>query len=356
MPNPEWFVGLMSGTSFDGIDVGLLRTDGVEIVECGATLTVPHPQSRKHSLASIMGRSSAPEWLVDEFTRANAEAVQSLLTETGVPSEAIRAIGFHGQTILHRPKEGVTVQVGDGAKLATLLGIDVVDQFRLADVAAGGEGAPLAPVFHVALLKGFSQPAALVNIGGIANVTWSDGTQIIACDTGPGNARLDDLMRERTGLDYDADGATALSGHVHEEIVAGCLRDPFFARKAPKSLDRDEIQVSGIDGLTTADAAATLTAITAEGIASIVPFLPRSPTTWIISGGGRLNRAILNRLHMRLSGRVLIAEEAGMNGDGMEAHLFAYLAARNLCGLPISFPGTTGVPLPMTGGVLRRAR
>jgi anhydro-N-acetylmuramic acid kinase len=350
-----WYVGLMSGTSFDGIDVGLIRTDGEGVVEPGPALTLPHGETRRRRLAAVMGQREAPRDLVEDLTDAHGEAVERLIAEAGISPRDIRAVGFHGQTILHRPAEGLTVQIGDGERLAARLGIDVVEQFRLADVAAGGEGAPLAPVYHVALFGREAAPVAVVNIGGVANVTFSDGVEVIAYDAGPGNARIDDLMQARAGMAYDPEGRHGLAGKADEALVAAVLGQPFFQRRPPRSLDRDDVAVPGLDALSLDDAAATLAAVTADAIATSARFLPAPPRRWIVCGGGRRNGAIMARLAAGVAGEVVAAEAVGADGDGLEAHLFGYLAARSLAGLPLSFPGTTGVPRPTTGGVLRPA-
>jgi anhydro-N-acetylmuramic acid kinase len=347
---PEWFVGLMTGTSFDGIDAALLKTDGEAQLEFGPSITIPHTPDRKRTLAKLMGQRSAPAAVVEELTDAHAQAVNALLQRSGLTNMDIRAAGFHGQTILHAPSERLTVQIGDGSRLAKAIAIDVIDQFRIADVMAGGEGAPLAPIFHQALLRQLPLPAAMVNIGGVANVTWTDGKHLLACDTGPGNAPLDDLMRSRCERDFDEGGEIAASGTVREELVARCLEHPYFARPAPKSLDRQELAFPGMEQLPLEDAAATLAAITADSIVAVRSQLPSPPLVWVITGGGRHNRAIMGRLRAKLDARVIAAEDAHWDGDGMEAYLFAYLAARRLRDLPASFPQTTGVPEPTVCG------
>ena len=291
-------------------------------------------------------------------TRAHAEAVEQFLAANSIASHAVDVIGFHGQTILHRPQHRLTVQIGDGQALAERLGIPVVFDFRAADVAAGGQGAPLVPIFHQALARDLDRPhpIAVLNVGGVANVSYVNGNiEPIACDTGPGNALLDDFMRARTGEALDRDGAGASAGRVDEAFVARVLADPFFAQRCPKSLDRNAFATAnlGLSEFSVADGAATLTAVTAAAAASVVAHLPETPRTWIVAGGGARNLTLLRMLRQRLSpAAVETAEAVGWSGDSLEAQAFAYLAVRHLRGLPITFPTTTGVGQPMPGGVL----
>ncbi len=267
-------------------------------------------------------------------------------------------IGFHGQTLLHRPERGLTVQIGDGRVLATRLGIPTVYDFRAADVAAGGQGAPLAPLYHRALVRhlGREPPVAVLNIGGVANVTFIDGDAVVACDTGPGNALLDDFLRVRTGQTLDTDGKTAAAGHVNEAAVERLLSHEYFAMPPPKSLDRNDFRgwvADAIDDSSIEDGAATLTALTAAAVARIVPRLPRPPATWIVSGGGARNPTLMRMLAERLApAHVEAAHAVGWSINSLEAQACAYLAVRSLRGLPITLPTTTGAPRPLTGGVL----
>ncbi len=269
-------------------------------------------------------------------------------------------IGFHGQTVLHRPQRRLTVQIGDGHFLAARLGIAVVYDFRAADVGAGGEGAPLAPVYHRALVQRAARefPVAVLNVGGVANVTYIDGDELIACDTGPGNALVDDFVRERTGALLDTDGRAAAAGAVDEAALARFLAHPFFQKAPPKSLDRNDFRDwvgAACDGYSVEDGAATLTALTAASVARIVPLLPRAPKAWIVAGGGARNPTLMRMLGERLAPvKVETGHAAGWSVDSLEAQAFAYMAVRSLRDLPISFPGTTGAPRPLTGGVLVR--
>lgn len=344
------FIGLMSGTSFDGIDVGLLDTDGVSIGKAGPTETWPYPVSMRDRLRAVMGQERASPDLAADLTDCHEAAVRRFLSRFAIDPSQVRAIGFHGQTILHRPQDRLTVQIGDGDRLARRLGLPVVDQFRIDDVAAGGEGAPLAPVYHQALFRGQETPLAVVNIGGLSNVTWIGREGLVSFDTGIGNARLDDWMWTRANLPYDPDGQFGLRGRVDEAFVKAALQQPFYGRSPPKSLDRDELVVELPTQMDVEDGAATLAAITADAIALGGASFPEPACMWIVAGGGRLNRAIMGRLRERLGAPVLVAEEVGQDGDGVEAHLIAFLAARRLADLPSTFAKTTGTAQPVVCG------
>jgi anhydro-N-acetylmuramic acid kinase len=363
-------IGLMSGTSQDGVDVALLDTDGDTVARFGATAYRTYSKAERTLLRrataaaeNLTERGARPELVAQAealVNDAHAEAVQSFLTTNDLQPDDVAAVGFHGQTLLHRPEHGLTIQIGDGNSLARMLGIPVVYDFRAADVAAGGQGAPLAPIFHRALVRqsGRAEPIAVLNLGGVANVTFIDGDVLIACDTGPGNALLDDFLRLQTGSLLDTDGRRAAAGRVDEAIIARLLSHPFFALPPPKSLDRNDFRGWAgdvLDGIGVENGAATLTALTAAAVARIVTHLPRPPKTWIVAGGGARNPTLMRMLAERLApARLESAHAVGWSVDSLEAQAFAYLAVRSLRGLPISFPGTTGAPGPLTGGVLAR--
>ncbi len=363
-------IGLMSGTSQDGVDVALIDSDGEQIAQLGATACRPYSKAERTLLrrataaaANLTDRAARPDPVAEAerlTNDAHAETVESFLTANGLQRGEVAIIGFHGQTLLHRPERRLTLQIGDGRALAVRLGIPVIYDFRAADVAAGGQGAPLAPVFHRALMRQLRRawPVAVLNLGGVANVTYIDGEQLIACDTGPGNALLDDFLRLHTGEALDTDGRIAARGMVDETIVERLLQHPFFAAPPPKSLDRNEFRGlvgDTLDGIGLADGAATLTALTAAAVARIVPHLPREPASWIVAGGGARNPTLMRMLAERLApAAVESAHAVGWSIDSLEAQAFAYLAVRRLRGLPLTFPGTTGAPRPLTGGVLAK--
>jgi anhydro-N-acetylmuramic acid kinase len=351
-------IGLMSGTSLDGVDAAWIETDGETVARTGPSVTLAYDAGLRADLRALLDR--APALMPDDPALASAVA---RLTERHI--EAVRAlgtpadiVGFHGQTILHRPAERRTWQVGDAAALARAVGMPVAWDFRSADVAAGGEGAPLAPALHAALASALPLPVAVLNVGGVANVTFigADGT-LLACDTGPGNGPLDDWAMRHTGRPYDQDGALAQAGRVADDVLAHLLADPYFARPAPKSLDRLDfsraLAASGLASLTPADGAATLVAFMVEAVARTA--LPARPLRWLVTGGGRHNQAIMASLRARLEAPVDPVEAVGWNGDVLEAQCFGLLAVRVRRGLPLSFPGTTGVTAPLAGGRITAA-
>lgn len=347
-------LGLMSGTSLDGIDVAFLETDGRTQVTAGPAFTVPYEEAMRTRLRSVLGGQGQVVEVERELTDAHAGAVRAFLARHDVGR--VDVVGLHGHTILHRPREGRTWQIGDGARLARSLGLDVIADFRSADVAAGGEGAPLAPVFHAGLAAGLGRPLAVLNLGGVGNVTWlGEGeADVLAFDTGPGNALIDDWALRHTGSPVDRDGALARAGRVDEQAVARFLAHPFLARRPPKSLDRDDFRAFMPDHMSAADGAATLTAITAAAVAAARPHFPAPPGRWLVTGGGRRNPVLMEALSRALAAPVEAVERVGWDGDALEAQAFAYLAVRSLEGLPLSFPGTTGVKAPIPGGRLFR--
>jgi anhydro-N-acetylmuramic acid kinase len=339
----------MSGTSMDGIDVALVETDGRERVATGAALTLPYAADFRERLRQVLGGVGPVAEVEEELTRLHARAVEEFLARH--PCGPIDVVGFHGHTILHRPAERRTWQLGDGALLARLLGIDVVGDFRSADVAAGGEGAPLAPLYHAALAAALEKPVAILNIGGVANVTWIGGEgAVIAFDTGPGNALIDDWAHRHIGLAADIGGKLALAGHASAAHVARFLEHPYFSRLPPKSLDRDDFRDFSPEGLSPEDGAATLTEMTAAAVAAALEHFPAAPREWLVCGGGRHNPALMAALARALAAPVRPVEAAGWDGDALEAQAFAYLAVRSALGLPLSLPSTTGAPHPMRGG------
>jgi anhydro-N-acetylmuramic acid kinase len=360
-------IGLMSGTSMDGIDVALIETDGDSRLERGPAQTFPYDPRFTDSLRgavaaarSLSDRASRPGTLADvesNLTSHHASAVSVFLKQHGLQAREIKVVGFHGHTVLHAPARRLTVQLGDGAQLAQLTGIDVVYDLRAADCATGGQGAPLAPVYHRALAAKLPErPVVVLNVGGVANVTWiGRGGELLAFDTGPGNAMIDDWMQRRLGFPRDEGGILAAKGRVHDDYVTQYLRHSYFGEPPPKSLDRNAFSPWLVHALSPEDGAATLTAFTAASIARAREHFPEQPLMWVISGGGRRNKTLMTMIAERVESAVAPAEAAGMDGDAVEAEAWAYLAVRSLKSLPITFPGTTGVPRPLTGGVLAKA-
>jgi len=352
-------IGLMSGTSMDGIDAALIKTDGQDVIEFGPSLTMPYDDAFKDSLRRVLGplgRAAPGIADVERYlTILHADAVFKLLAQAELDAADIDIVGFHGHTIHHDPKNAITVQLGEGALLADWLGIAVASDFRSRDVARGGQGAPLVPVFHAALVRANAEvkrPAAVLNLGGVANVTWvGEGDEdIVAFDTGPGNAPLNDWLRGYNGEDMDRGGALAAKGQVDAAVLAKLLDVEYFDQSPPKSLDRQDFAKADCAGLGPEDGAATITAFIAHAVGRARAFFPRPAETWAVTGGGRLNPVLMANLRDVLGVDVRSTDGLGWDGDALEAQAFAYLAVRAERWLPITFPTTTGAPEPLSGG------
>ncbi|MCF6198680.1 MAG: anhydro-N-acetylmuramic acid kinase [Hyphomicrobiaceae bacterium] len=357
-------IGLMSGTSMDGIDAAIIRTDGENLLERvqGAALHKVYSPSNRKLLAAALevvqteGETAQLVKLAASMINIrHAQIVKELLQNAGLEARKIDMIGFHGHTILHRPEQAQTLQIGDGGWLSTKTGIPVVADLRQADIKAGGQGAPLVPVYHQALVKqaGLELPVAVLNVGGVANVTYigTDG-ELIAFDTGPGNALIDDWVKQNGAGDMDKGGEIAAKGRVKESVLAALLNNSYFSQDPPKSLDRNHFSLERLEGISLEWGAMTLTSFTALATSRADFFFPAPPNKWVICGGGVHNPVLMAEFQKRLSGEILSAEDLGWSSDFMEAEAFAYLAVRSLKGLPLTFPGTTGVEQPQTGGVL----
>ncbi|MCZ4274151.1 anhydro-N-acetylmuramic acid kinase [Maritalea porphyrae] len=367
-----WSVGLMTGTVLDGnIDVALIRTDGKNVQEFGPYTLAPYEDEVNQLLAQAL--AEARVWNFDGpepeifakaeamLTDAQSEAVQALVKEAGMRMDDIGAVGFHGQSVLHRApavgQRGQTRQLGDGARMHRSLGIPVIYDFRSADVNAGGQGAPLSAIYHAALLRGIGAEGdvAILNLGGVANISWTDGAdQLIAFDTGPANAPTNDFMKARGLGAMDVDGALALSGEVDQNRLAELLAHAYLRAPFPKSLDRFDFGPEMANGLTNANGAATLAAFTAGAVGKGLDLLPKRPKRLIVCGGGRKNPAMMKALAEHTACVVDFAEQYGWRGDAVEAECFALLAVRTMNDLPISFPTTTGVAKPMSGGLIAK--
>ncbi|MEK9673040.1 MAG: anhydro-N-acetylmuramic acid kinase [Rhodospirillaceae bacterium] len=366
-------VGLMSGTSLDGVDAAIIETDGAAVTWRGPALTEPYDDAFRESMRNLLGHDPLirppPRYVIERFNAYHADAVRRVLADAGKAPSDVRAIGYHGQTVMHRPDLGVTRQIGDAAMLADATGIDVVCDMRLNDMAQGGEGAPLAPAYHWALAAGLEKPVAVLNLGGVGNVTWigpdndrdgggnDGGTEgaLLAFDTGPGNALLNDWTAAKIGEPYDRDGKLAAEGVVDDRILKVLLSYPYFNLAPPKSLDRNDFKTAPLVGMAPAAGAATLAAFTVHSVAMGARFFPASAKRWLVTGGGRKNPVIMAGLQKILGAPVDPVEAVGWDGDALEAQAFAFLAVRSILGLPLSYPGTTGVRRPATGGRLLRA-
>lgn len=355
-------IGLMSGTSLDGVDAAVLESDGVDRVEPRGFCSIAYDDADREILqaatayALTLDRPASAEILdraTEVVTRTHVAAVRHLLATIGLGTAEIDLVGFHGQTVAHRPDRRWTWQLGDGPELARRLGIAVVDGLRMADVAAGGEGAPLLPVYHRARLAGRTEPTVVLNLGGIANVTFVHGDDDpIAFDTGPANGLFDDWVAATVGGRYDDGGRLAATGTVNAVVLARLLDHPYFARPAPKSLDRADFGLDAVRALDPGDGAATLAAFTAAGIALALARLPCRSGRIVVAGGGRRNPVLMTMISEVTGLPVVPVETLGWDGDATEAEGFGYLAIRSRRGLPITFPSTTGVAAPLSGGRL----
>ncbi len=360
-------IGLMSGTSLDGVDAAVLTTDGVSVLCPGPALTLPYPESFQSELRALLGLDrdmdrARTEPVEHILTEIHAQAVEKLLLEMSdhPPPEHNNTpyvIGFHGHTVTHAPERGWTWQLGNGDILAKRTGLTVVSDFRSSDIAAGGQGAPLAPLFHQALSHHISRPVAFLNIGGIGNVTWiGSKNDLIAFDTGPGNALIDDWIRDHGLGNYDAGGAVAAQGQVDQQALNRLLTHDYFGSPPPKSLDRLAFNTAAVADLSVTDGAATLTAFTARAVALCLNHFPDPPQHWFVTGGGRLNHYLMDQLRDILNRSVKSnisvepIECLGWSGDALEAQAFAYLAVRACKGLPLTDPSTTGAARSLSGG------
>ena len=373
-------LGMMSGTSMDGIDLAIIKTNGLLHIEFGPTDFMPYDPAFREQIRACLGQTQmTPELkaLSIDITRKHMEFLGHFLAKRNMKPSELDVIGFHGQTITHIPEKKFSLQVGNGAMITNVTGVPVVDNFRRMDIASGGQGAPLASLYHSALVSrpgGVLKPAAVLNIGGVANVTWIGEPKkdedeediglgggpvdieenLLAFDTGPGNALLDDWVMKTTGKPMDEGGKLAMTGKVNTAVLGKLLDNPFFKKKPPKSLDRNAFSLDLLDGLSPEDGAATLTAFTVESVVRAEAMLPAPPRNWVITGGGRKNEAMLKILGFKLKGKVRTAEDVHWNGDALEAQAFAFLAVRSLYGLHLSVPSTTGVKQAITGGTLHK--
>ena len=364
-------IGLMSGTSLDGVDAALIETDGVRIGAFGPGETVAYSADDRAVLQAAVDAAldwqfegGRPDFSAAEvvLTRRHAEAVERTAAAAGLAPDEIGLVGFHGQTVLHHApapgRQGQTLQIGDGAALAARLGIDVVYDFRSADMRAGGQGAPLAPLYHQALAASskLAGRVAVLNLGGVANVTWLDGdAEPVAFDTGPANGLIDAWCLHHTGEGFDRDGALAAAGRIHDATLDDLMDHPFLALAPPKSLDRWDFSLEPVRNLTVADGAATLTAFTVHSVAGAIARIGR-PDRVLVTGGGRLNATLMAGLHAAIGAPVEPVEAVGWRGDLLEAEAFAWLAVRVERGLPTSIPSTTGARHPVSGGRIARVQ
>lgn len=343
-------IGVMCGTSMDAIDLALVNTNGREVCELLDFKSFDNDDSYKDAVRKVFTRTEVD----DDVTYAEKTVTEAHIKAIKATGWQADLIGFHGQSITHKPEEGFTWQIGNSQNLANEVGIDVVADLRMADVKAGGQGAPLMPICHRAFLPSNERPVAILNMGGVSNITWigKGENDILAGDVGPANALIDDYMKEKLGKSLDEDGKLAVSGVVNQNLINQWLSAEFFSKPIPKSLDRNPWNVEAAYDLSLEDGAATITAFTIQSIIKSFEQFPEVPKTLYVAGGGRHNAHIMRSLSEALPCDVQMAEKLGWNGDALEAQGFAYLAVRSLKGLSLTLPTTTGVPEPMTGGKL----
>jgi len=356
-------MGYMSGTSLDGVDVAMVETDGEAIERFGPALLMPFAHDERDIV--LRATNDALAWNgygaePDSFAKAGAvidaahrRAGLALIDAAGQNPELV---GFLGQTVLHRPERRLSVQLGNPQALADALDVPVVGQMRQDDLRAGGQGAPLVPAYHAALVAwlGLAAPVAFLNLGGVANLTWiGTGGELVAFDTGPANGLIDLVVQQRGAGRYDEGGRFAAAGKVDQRVLAHLLRHDYFCRHGAKSLDRHDFSLDWAASYSLEDAVATLTAFTVESVALAARSLPHPPHMWVVCGGGCHNPVLMGALRERI-GDCRKAEDLGLRGDFVEAEAIAFLAARSLRGLPLTYPGSTGVPAPLTGGTLWR--
>ncbi len=346
----------------DGIDVSLVRTDGENRLETGPGATYPYEPALRRDLLDLVAEAQRAETdplteLERRVTQAHTGAVSRFLRDNRLEARDVQLVGFHGQTVWHRPEKRFTRQLLDGAAAARALGIDVVARFRHADVAAGGQGAPFAPLYHKALAAKLELPLMVLNLGGVGNVSFIGRDQVIAFDTGPASALIDDWVLRHKGIPYDVGGRLAAAGRIDQRVLARLMDNPYFAQLPPKSLDRQDFHERAkiVEGLSVEDGAATLAAFTIRSVTASLEHVPERPRRWLVTGGGRLNATFMSGLAAALGVPVEPVEAVGWNGDFIEAQCFGYLAVRSIKRLPLSLPTTTGVPRPMPGGEVFRA-
>lgn len=349
-------LGAMSGTSVDGVDIAIIETDGITTKSLHPSITFSYPHAFQEKIKALFHKGSADratdikefkvKKMAKEIANAHTEAINAYLNKYEIDKSTIDVVGIHGQTIGHDPDNGYTCQICDGQEVANQTDIPVINDFRIDDVNAGGQGAPLVPIYHRAMLRSLNQPfpIAVVNIGGVANITWIGENEhdLLGFDTGPGNAPIDDWMLLKVGRSFDMDGKFAAKGAINETILHQMLDHPYFNQTPPKSLDRQDFTFHPVQDLSTEDGAATLTALTAQTIAQSIQHLPAAPKKWIITGGGRHNKTLMKMLAEKINAPVETTEDINLDGDGIEAQAFAFFAVRKLLNLPITFPGTTG--------------
>ncbi len=352
-------LGLMSGTSMDGIDIALIKSDGQKINDRGANKYYPYSPKIKNSLVKLINNKTNSLLEIKEIeleiTKKHIAAVKDFLTKNKIDKNNIDIIGFNGQTILHNPRKGITWQIGNAQMLASGTGIDVVADFRTKDLVFGGQGAPLVPIYHLALFADYKKPVLVLNIGGVSNITYIENNQeenLIAFDVCFGNAPLNDLVKKKTDKDFDKNGLLASKGKVNQDFTKAILALNYFKKQPPKSLDRNQFDevIKKFSKLKMEDILASLVFIIGQSVTNSLKFLPKKPLEILVCGGGRKNLEIMKSIENTTQIKTTNIDNLkignnSINGDFIEAEAFGFLAIRNLLNLPISYPKTTGISL-----------
>ncbi len=351
-------IGLMSGTSLDGIDVALIKSDGQKIISRDTNKYYPYSPKIRNSLTKLINNKINSLLEIKEIeleiTKKHIAAVKDFLAKNKIDKKDVDVIGFHGQTILHHPEQKITWQIGNAQMLASNIGIDVVADFRTKDLVFGGQGAPLVPSYHLALFQDYKKPLLVLNIGGVTNVTYIKNNaaenliaeeNLIAFDVCFGNAPLNDLVYEKTGKDFDKNGLLAKSGKVNHDFVKAILALGYFKKQPPKSLDRNQFDlvIKKFSKLIMEDILASLVFVIGQAVNNVLKFLPSKPLEIIVCGGGRKNLEIMNSIKNATQIKTTNIDDLKIDGDFVEAQAFGFLAIRNLLNLPTSYPKTTGI-------------
>ena len=353
-------LGLMSGTSIDGVDVALLKTNGLDNIINKGYQTYSFSKKIKNKIENFITARNSPKEITKLITDFHTSCVKDFIKKKNISLGSINIVGFHGQTIFHKPDQCWTWQLGDGQQLSNSLNIPVISNFRYRDVCLGGQGAPLVPIWHLAIINSMERekfPCVFINIGGVANITYiEDKNKIpISFDIGPGNAPLDFVMKKYFNKDFDSDGAESAHGTIALTSVNNILSDSWFDLLPPKSLDKNELDkvlTRHIKHLNPSDKAATLAKLVSSSAKKSMSFFSTPPKALYVCGGGRLNKTIMNGFNQEFGNIICSVDELGWNGDALEAGAFAYLAVRSLKGMSFTWKNTTGVSRATSGGLL----
>ena len=349
-------LGLSSGSELEGLNAAVITTDGVDVFDFGPTFELPFDEDMRDDLRKLHQNFTIlsdveKDRVADKFTSVCMAFAKEILSQ----DDSINLIGFGGHIICHKPSEHILYQIGDNARMAKECSIDVVGNFRNADILAGGQGAPLSAIYHAAISQNIAKPLAWIDIGGISALTIiGPNGEMQAYDAGAGNAVINDWVNKHANMHMDFNGKLAISGHIHDDILSSLLRHKFLRLAPPKAADKSTFcdKCEHLEGLSLEDGAATATAFVAQSILnSINDFAIIRPEKLIICGGGAKNPTLMRFIKQRSSDiEVLSADECGFSASYIEAQAFGFLAARRLNQMPTSYPFTTGAAFEVIGG------